>query len=513
MNNHINNEFVRIENERLEGGRLLRTVTDDSYKKSFDFLRSIVLNEEKPELMKDIKDASLKFKIEKYFNDFRDKISSIADEYLKGDIEDFSESTGSLINIYNDIINYINIVLDFKKLNYNEKNIITNNFEDILPLLKELVDVSKELGYSDSELVEKMYNNIFSRNYTPIKYTNYIEKIQKKRPDYKKFEDFNNRIKDILNNEIIEDNIKSEIEDNIEKYEKLRKKFLVEKNEKNKKALDIKLNKIMDDIDFLIGEATKLIIDDGDDDEDLDINISEEWIKTIPPIFYDRFSELYEIIDNPKYNKNGSLSKTYEKLKKQSIKSLNKLYKNVEEYKRREDGEAAIGEVDVEEDDILKSLREDVMSSSDRFKLLGDLEALKIQIDSYKSDEKLTDEEKLEKEKYIEAYNYLEAANIKNLLDLNVSDLEKIERDRSMINDQIMKLQSLKKLSGVQTKKLGDLATQSKELSQMAIDSNKRISYLQSLKPTRFDPISRDGKGRKRKVLKKGGMLKKKVKK
>ena len=164
--------------------------------KVIDFNRRAVLDMERPEPLVGIETAVDRYKFERKFSDFTNELTSKIEEYLTGT---FEKDTGDLIKKYNDLILYIKNILNWRNLSETEKGIITVKFDDILPQITQLLDIVMTEKKVDKKVIEKLYNNILTRNYIEIPITNYEKKISEKKPSYTKQKRYERDLETILN--------------------------------------------------------------------------------------------------------------------------------------------------------------------------------------------------------------------------------------------------------------------------------------------------------------------------
>jgi hypothetical protein len=72
------------------------------------------------------------------------------------------------------------------------------------------------------------------KNYAPILYLNFAEDIKSKKPDYKTRKELSKKIFTILNDAATPDDLKLMIEDNLEKYDDIRNKYVSAKSKDRK---------------------------------------------------------------------------------------------------------------------------------------------------------------------------------------------------------------------------------------------------------------------------------------
>jgi len=236
QNNHVNNEVVRQEQEKhrlgLSGGMQLRTYKDDSAKKVMAITRKGVAQFEADAKLEDIKTSVDRFKVDKYFNTLSTSIAEVVNNYLQGVKQN---DTGNIISTYNELCMYIKTVINWKTLSENDRNMIMAKFNELLPQINELMDVAITEKYTDRKQIEELKNNLVTRNYVPILYVNYAEAIKSKKPDYATRKELSTKLFSLLNEPMLDDALKAQIEDKIEVYDDARNKFVSAKNADRKK--------------------------------------------------------------------------------------------------------------------------------------------------------------------------------------------------------------------------------------------------------------------------------------
>ena len=235
MNSHINNEVLRQEREKqrlgLSGGMQLKSYKDDSAKKVMAITRKGVAQFEAEDKLMDIKDSVDRFKVDRYFNDLSTSIANVINNYLQGVKQN---DTGDIISKYNELCMYLKTVINWKTLSENDRNMIIAKFNELLPQVNELMDVAITEKYTDVKQIEELKNNLVVRNYVPVMYVNYAEAIKTKKPDYATRKMLSTKLFTLLNEPLLDEAVKRDIEDKIEIYDEARNKYVSAKNKERK---------------------------------------------------------------------------------------------------------------------------------------------------------------------------------------------------------------------------------------------------------------------------------------
>ena len=234
MQNHINAEFLRIENEnpKIFGGVQLRSMPSTAARDVFNMTRKAVAQTESNVKLEDIKTSVDRFTVDKYFNKLSTSIANVVNNYLQGIKQN---DTGSIVTDYNELCMYLKTVINWKTLSETDKNTITAKFNELIPQVNELMDVAITEKYTDIKQIEELRNNLMVRNYAPILYLNFADAIKSKKPDYKTRKELSTKLFTLLNEPMLDDAIKEQIEDKIEVYDEARNKFVSAKNADRKK--------------------------------------------------------------------------------------------------------------------------------------------------------------------------------------------------------------------------------------------------------------------------------------
>jgi hypothetical protein len=265
QNEHIINEVLKQEQEKNKinfhgKGLPMKSYKDDSAKKVLAITRRGVAQFEAENKFEDIKTSVDKFKVEKYFNNLSTSIANVINNYLQG-IE--QSDSGDVIQNYNKLSLFLRTVIDFKKLSQNDRNMIIAKFTELLPQINELMDVAVIEKYDDRKQIEMLRDNIQVRNYVPILYENYAEKIKSKKPEYITRKQLKKDIYYVLNNKNVSAFEKKDLEDLIASYEYTQETLIKSKNKQQKIYLQKELQSINDTIQTALSEivdANKLPI-------------------------------------------------------------------------------------------------------------------------------------------------------------------------------------------------------------------------------------------------------------
>ena len=261
MDRHINNAAVAAENEYLHGGKryigsgsILRTYKDDSAKKAMYFLRKAVAQMAAPEKLDTVKDSVDRFKLERYFNDLETELANTIEAYVQGQEQ---LNTGKLIPAYNNLVIYLKNILNWKNLNETEKSNIDSKFISLLPQINEIMDITQTQDYTDKNEIKELYENVLFKDYQPIKYKSYVEKIVEKKGIYIMRDKFLNSIYDTLNNPDVYKVIKDAIKKQLDELIKLQDDYIKTKIKTKKNYLEKKIKEVIDDINKNIDEHGK----------------------------------------------------------------------------------------------------------------------------------------------------------------------------------------------------------------------------------------------------------------
>jgi len=234
MQNHINAEFLRIENEspKIFGGVQLRSMPSTTARDILNMTRKAVAQTESNVKLEDIKSSVDRFTVDKYFNKLTTSIAQVVNNYLQGIKQN---DTGSIVADYNELCMYLKTVINWKTLSETDRNTITAKFNELIPQVNELMDVAITEKYTDVKQIEELRNNLMVRNYAPILYLNFADAIKSKKPDYKTRKELSTKLFALLNEPLLDDAIKTDLEDKLEVYDDTRNKYVSAKNADRKK--------------------------------------------------------------------------------------------------------------------------------------------------------------------------------------------------------------------------------------------------------------------------------------
>lgn len=250
MNNHINNEMLRIQNEylsgkgftdKLKGGALLHSYRDNAAENQMKKVRQAVAQMTAPEKLLTISQSVDRFNLDKYFNKFSTAITEVTQNYLEGVKQN---NSGGVINAYNELVIYLRSFLNFKNLSETEKSNIDGKFIELFPQINEVMDIAIQENYKDKSQLETLYNNIQIKNYVPIKYLNYAAAIQEKKPEYETRRNVMKKIYGFLKSYDVDPKEKEKLEGKIELYEKYRNLYVQAKTKEKKEYYKSLLDKI-----------------------------------------------------------------------------------------------------------------------------------------------------------------------------------------------------------------------------------------------------------------------------
>jgi hypothetical protein len=264
MNSYLNNEVLRVEREQKKmishgdfsggsnrynssffGGMQLHSYVDNTARRALDITRRGVAQYDALEKFEDIKTSVDRFKVERYFNDLSTSVATVINNYLQG-IE--QSDSGDVIKKYNELCLYLKTVINYNKLSENDRNMIIGKFNEILPQINELSDVSVIEEYDDQKQIQQLKTNIEVRNYVPIMYSNYAEKIQEKKPEYLSRKDLNSDLYHVLTSLKVTDSEKIKLEDLIEQYEKDQQSLIKTKDKDKKKYYQKRIDEFESEI-------------------------------------------------------------------------------------------------------------------------------------------------------------------------------------------------------------------------------------------------------------------------
>ena len=86
-----------------------------------------------------------------------------------------NNETFQIINKYNTLINYLNQVIGYNKLNQSDRNKIDDKFTELIPMLQETVDNASDLEISNNQQLKLMLSRIINKNYKSIAYSDLVD--------------------------------------------------------------------------------------------------------------------------------------------------------------------------------------------------------------------------------------------------------------------------------------------------------------------------------------------------
>ena len=86
-----------------------------------------------------------------------------------------NNETFQIINKYNSLVNYLNQVIGYNKLNQSDKNKIDDKFTELIPMLQQTVDNASDLQISNNQQLKLMLSRIINKNYKPIVYSDLVD--------------------------------------------------------------------------------------------------------------------------------------------------------------------------------------------------------------------------------------------------------------------------------------------------------------------------------------------------
>ncbi len=86
-----------------------------------------------------------------------------------------NNETFQIINKYNSLVNYLNQVIGYNKLNQSDKNKINDKFTELIPMLQQTVEYASDLEISNKQQLKLMLSRIINKNYKPIAYSDLVD--------------------------------------------------------------------------------------------------------------------------------------------------------------------------------------------------------------------------------------------------------------------------------------------------------------------------------------------------
>jgi hypothetical protein len=129
-------------------------------------LYKFVAQEKQPNIEPKLLDSITKFNIEKYFDDFRDDVQGVIDDYLAGKR---MTNSGRMILSFNLLVNYIKNFARSAGINQKERASLQDKFDSIKPLIQQVVDIATKEEFNDLVQLLALYDNVSGYNYNEIK--------------------------------------------------------------------------------------------------------------------------------------------------------------------------------------------------------------------------------------------------------------------------------------------------------------------------------------------------------
>jgi len=107
------------------------------------------------------------FQIEKYFIEFQSYLDDVINSNQPGQIP--ISDGGAIINIYSELIAYIDSYQSRNALNQRDIATIEEKFDGLIPTLSQVVNIAQEQGWRDSGVLEELYSMVEDRVYLPLK--------------------------------------------------------------------------------------------------------------------------------------------------------------------------------------------------------------------------------------------------------------------------------------------------------------------------------------------------------
>jgi hypothetical protein len=215
INNEALDEDMRIQKQVIERLKKQVALFNQPYKAPIE-LSDTVLNN-----------------IQRYIINFDDNLNKTLNDVNKRGEQ--KEDTGDLVLNYNLLANYLDKV-NFNLANVNDKRDIIELLDEIAPKLGKVLSIIKNKGYTDIDLVEKVFNNFKNRTYNVILEKERVQQRGLTEKEKKQLEqpliDFDETEKPKVS-EIVDtiSNVKQRLDTLIKKCEKI----LLEKPKGNKK--------------------------------------------------------------------------------------------------------------------------------------------------------------------------------------------------------------------------------------------------------------------------------------
>jgi len=204
----INQAYIDADNEANK--KVIRN--------NFKFVSQNNQQYNKPSILDDI----TVFNIDKYFEEFKANTQNIIDNYLKGEK---NNNATKVISIYNIIVSYIKNFAKDNAMSQRDKANIQDKFDEIKPIVKQVLDIAIKTKFSDVAQIEQLFENLDNRAYFEVKMT------------HKQVADFNKKIAEAEKPKVVTELIKN-IDD---LFNELFNRKTVMKNEVTGKVEEVRL--------------------------------------------------------------------------------------------------------------------------------------------------------------------------------------------------------------------------------------------------------------------------------
>lgn len=108
------------------------------------------------------------YNIDKLFEELRNKITNVINEYQRGVPPEKKEGLSAVILAFNVLISYLKNIVFGNNINAKDINAIGNKLKELVPLVKQLLTIAVDNDYADTEYIKMMLNKIESGDLSPI---------------------------------------------------------------------------------------------------------------------------------------------------------------------------------------------------------------------------------------------------------------------------------------------------------------------------------------------------------
>jgi hypothetical protein len=257
-----------------------REAQKDVVRKQFRFVAQQNERNLEPTLLDNI----TKFNIDKYFDDFRDEVQRIIDNYLQGKQ---ASTTLSIVLSYNLLTNYIKNYAKMGKLDQREKSDIQDKFNTLKPLVQQVINIATKGKSKNLSQLMELYDNIDSYHYVPVgidrdiqkEYDDKIKAFEEKEREVLPFSEIIKDFKDTYDEYFIEDKDgvapydeiskkeKEELDSDFLQFKKLEKQYIMS-SERLKPQIYEKLNKIYQKFLYNAYGAPEVVEEEEEEEEE-----------------------------------------------------------------------------------------------------------------------------------------------------------------------------------------------------------------------------------------------------